>query len=71
MAEIARLLIVAGLTLLGVGVALLLLRGLPIGRMPGDIVWHKGSFTLYLPLGTSLLVSLGLTLAFLLLRRWR
>jgi predicted MFS family arabinose efflux permease len=71
MADMARLLIVAGVALVGVGVALLLVRGLPLGRFPGDVVWHRGSFTLYLPLGTSLMVSIVLTLAFLLLRRWR
>jgi hypothetical protein len=60
MADMARLLIVAGVALVGVGVALLLVRGLPLGRFP-----------LYLPLGTSLMVSIVLTLAFLLLRRWR
>ncbi len=38
--------------------------GLRIGRLPGDIKLERGNFTLYLPLATSILVSILLTLAF-------
>ncbi len=34
----------------------------PFGRMPGDFYLQKGNFALYLPLGTSLLLSLALSL---------
>ena len=40
-----------------------------LGRLPGDIVIEREGFTLYLPLATSLLVSLGLTLVLWLLSR--
>lgn len=40
-----------------------------LGRLPGDIVFHKGNFTFYFPLVTSLLLSLLLTLVFSLFRR--
>ncbi len=33
-----------------------------IGKLPGDIVIHKGNFTFYLPLVTGLLASLILSL---------
>jgi hypothetical protein len=33
-----------------------------IGKLPGDIIIHKGSFTFYFPLATSLLISLLLSL---------
>jgi hypothetical protein len=40
-----------------------------LGRLPGDFVYRRGSFTLYVPLGTCLLLSLLLTLALRLIRR--
>ena len=63
----ARTLIIAGLVLVGVG--LLIKLGLPIGRLPGDIVIRKGSGTFYFPLATSILLSIILTLLLSLLRR--
>jgi hypothetical protein len=43
--------------------------GLPLGRLPGDIVIRRGSFTMYVPLATGLLLSIALTLILSLLRR--
>jgi predicted MFS family arabinose efflux permease len=63
----AKLLIAAGLLLVGLGLALL--AGLPLGRLPGDITVQRGSFTFYFPLATCIVVSLVLTLLFSLLRR--
>ncbi len=62
-----RLLIVLGLVIAGIG--LLVTLGLPLGRLPGDIVVRRDNFTFYVPLGTSILVSVVLTLVFMFLRR--
>lgn len=63
MAEIGRVLLVVGGVLLVVGLLLTLGAKVPgLGRLPGDIVYRKGSFTLYFPLVTSILLSLLLTL---------
>lgn len=62
-----RPLIVLGLAIAGIG--LLVTLGLPLGRLPGDIVVRRDSFTFYVPLGTSILVSVVLTLVFMFLRR--
>ena len=40
---------------------LLLWWGVPIGRLPGDIVVRRGSFSFYLPITTSIIVSVALT----------
>lgn len=59
------MLIFAGGVLIVVGVLLLFSDRLPLGRLgrlPGDIVWKRGSFTAYFPLATSILLSLLLTL---------
>jgi len=62
-----RLLLFVGLAIAAVGIAVML--GLPLGRLPGDIVVRRGSFTFHFPLATSILVSVVLTLLFALLRR--
>ncbi len=40
-----------------------------LGRLPGDILVQRGPVTLYFPLGTGLVLSVLLTLAFWLFRR--
>lgn len=55
------------LVILGIGVAVfgvLLIVGLPIGRLPGDITLPGDSWTVYVPIATSILLSLALTLVF-------
>ncbi|MBI5638514.1 MAG: DUF2905 domain-containing protein [Nitrospinae bacterium] len=68
---IAKMLIGVGLLIAAIGVALLLLGNkLPwLGRLPGDIVIKRESFTVYFPLATSIIISLALTLLFWLFGR--
>jgi Protein of unknown function (DUF2905) len=40
-----------------------------IGKLPGDLVIRKGNITLYLPLATSALLSIVLSLVFSLFRK--
>jgi hypothetical protein len=61
------LLIAAGLLLAAIGV--LVHYGVPLGRLPGDIVVRRGGVTIYLPLVTCVLVSVVLTLLLAFLRR--
>lgn len=70
--NLGRLLIFAGLVLCGLGAAVLLLNrlNLPIGRLPGDLVWRGKSTTVYFPWMTCLLLSvLGTLILWLLSRR--
>ncbi len=62
-----KVLVIAGLILAGVG--LLVMAGVPIGRLPGDITWRRGNFTFYFPLVTSIIISIVLTVVLALLRR--
>jgi hypothetical protein len=64
---LGKLLVVIGILIAGVG--LLVMLGLPIGRLPGDITVKRGNFTFYFPLATSILASILLTLLMSLLRR--
>jgi hypothetical protein len=67
--DIRRILIVAGIVLVVVGLLWPLLTRLGLGRLPGDIVIERGNFRFYFPLVTSILISLVLTALFWLFRR--
>jgi DUF2905 family protein len=70
MAEIGRTLLVLGSLLVVVGLLLTFGARIPgLGRLPGDIVCRRGTFTFYFPLVTSLLLSLLLTAILALFRR--
>jgi hypothetical protein len=68
---VGRYLITAGVVLIVVGVAVVLLGKLGIqpGRLPGDIVIERDNFRLYVPIMTMLLVSVLLSLIFWLIGR--
>jgi len=67
---LGRSLIMLGLLLVAVGVVVSLAPRIPwLGKLPGDIFIRREQFSLYMPLTTSLLVSLALSLLFWLLRR--
>jgi hypothetical protein len=55
-----RLLIMAGLVLVAIGLLVTLLSktSLPFGRLPGDIVWRRNNTTVYFPVITCLLLSI-------------
>jgi len=55
--------------LLIAGAGLLVMLGVPVGRLPGDVTVRRGNFTFYFPLATSIVASILLTLLLSLLRR--
>ena len=59
--------IVVGLLIAGIGV--LMSIGVPMGRLPGDMVFRRGNATVYIPITTSVVVSVVITLAMVLFRR--
>jgi hypothetical protein len=61
-----RILIAVGLLIAALGVLVTL--GVPLGRLPGDVVVRRGHFTLYFPIVTSIVISIVLTI---LLSLWR
>ena len=63
MQELGRVLVVAGVIAVLVGLVLMLAPRIPwLGRLPGDIVVQRGPLTLYAPLMTSLVLSVVVTL---------
>jgi hypothetical protein len=73
MNDLGRLLIGLGLVLLVAGGLVLLLgrTGMPLGRLPGDVSFKSRNVSVYFPLGTSILLSVVLSLVFYLLSRFR
>jgi hypothetical protein len=69
--NLGRLLIYAGVALIGLGAVVLLLSklNLPFGRLPGDLVWRGKNTTVYFPWVTCLVISVLGTLIFWLLNR--
>ena len=62
-----RLLVFLGLGIAALGV--LVMAGVPFGRLPGDFMVRKGSFSFYFPLATSIVVSILLTIVLSFFRR--
>ena len=62
-----RYLVVIGVFVAAVGGLIML--GFPIGRLPGDLGYRRGNFTVYLPITSSILVSMLLTLVLAFFRR--
>jgi DUF2905 family protein len=62
-----KTLVLIGLAIAGLG--LLIMIGLPLGRLPGDFAVRRGNFSFYFPLATSIILSIILTLIFAFFRR--
>jgi hypothetical protein len=73
MGDLGRMLIFIGGLLLVVGIILVLAgkMNLPIGRLPGDIVYRGKNTTFYFPLATSILLSVILSLVLYVVNRMR
>lgn len=70
LSPLGRMLLIFGLVLAGPGAILLLSGKLPwLGRLPGDVHWEGRNFRIYFPLGTSIVLSIVLTLVLWLLNR--
>ena len=71
MQQLGRMFIVMGVVVVIIGLLMVFGSRLPfrIGRLPLDIHVQRGNYSFYFPLGTSILVSIVLTLVFGLLNR--
>jgi Protein of unknown function (DUF2905) len=67
--SISRLLIIFGLALVALGLLWPVIDKIGLGRLPGDIVFERENFRIYIPLATSLLVSVVLSILLWLLNR--
>jgi Protein of unknown function (DUF2905) len=73
MSDVGKLMVIAGAVLLVVGLAIMLLgkTSLPLGRLPGDIVYKGKNTVFYFPLATSIVLSVVLSVVLYIVSRWR
>lgn len=64
-----KALIIIGIILIAVGLAWLAGERLGLGRLPGDFVFERGNVRIYIPVMTSLIISIVLSLLFWLFDR--
>lgn len=65
---LGKSLIIVGLLLVAVGAIFTLDLNLPLGRLPGDIRIERENFSFYLPITTSIILSIVLSLLLKLFR---
>jgi Protein of unknown function (DUF2905) len=73
MGELGKAFVGIGLVLVLIGGLLLLggRMGLPLGRLPGDFAYRGKNFSVFAPLGTSILISILLSAILYLISRFR
>jgi hypothetical protein len=73
MADIGKMLVVLGIVTAAAGLVFMLLgrTNLPLGRLPGDILYRGKHTTVYFPLVTCILLSVVLSLVLYLVGRFR
>ena len=73
MIEIGKALLGLGLLLVVIGAMLLIAArlGLPLGRLPGDFIYRGKNISLFVPLGTSILISVVLSILLYFVSRFR
>ncbi len=57
-----KTLIIIGIVIVIIGLAWPWLSTLPLGRLPGDIIYKKDNFSFYFPITTMILASIIITL---------
>jgi uncharacterized protein HemY len=67
---LGKLLVIAGLVLVAVGVVWMLGERIGLGRLPGDVLIEREGTRIYIPITTSLLISAVLSLVLWILSRW-
>lgn len=69
---IGKILIFAGLVLLVVGLLFHYAGRIPfLGKLPGDITFEKGNTRVYIPIATSILISIVLSIILYIINRLR
>ncbi len=73
MGDLGKMLVLAGVVVILAGIALMLVgrANIPLGRLPGDIVYRGKNTTFYFPLATSILISMVLSVVLYLIGRFR
>jgi len=73
MSDFGKILILLGVVLVVAGLLLVVLArtNLPLGRLPGDILYRGKHTTFYFPLATCILLSVVLSLVMYAVTHWK
>ena len=73
MTDLGKLLVLLGGIIVIAGLSLMLLgrANVPIGRLPGDMIYRGKNSTVYFPLTTSILISVVLSVVLVVISRMR
>lgn len=73
MSDLGRIFVTLGALLIVIGLALMLFTkmNVPLGRLPGDFSWRGRGWSVSFPLGSSILISVILTLLLWAISRFR
>jgi len=73
MADLGKVLLLFGVVFVVAGLALIFLgrTNLPLGRLPGDIIYRGKNTTFYFPIATSILLSVVLSVVLYVISRFR
>lgn len=68
-----RMMVILGVVLVVIGGLVMLLgrTGLPLGQLPGDILYRRKNTTFYFPLATSILISVVLSIVLFLIGKMK
>ena len=61
-ADAGRFLIIAGAVIVVLGMLFMVADKIPLGRLPGDLHFGSGKFKIYIPIATSVLLSIIITI---------
>jgi hypothetical protein len=67
--SLGKMLLIGGLVIAALGLLMLLISRLGLGRLPGDIFIQRENVTFYFPLVTMLIISILLTVILNIFRR--
>ena len=62
--DLGKTVIIFGVVLVAIGLLMQFAPQLRLGKLPGDISFGGNGWTVYIPIGTSILLSVSLTLVF-------
>jgi hypothetical protein len=72
MGDMARVLILIGVSLVVIGLVMLVIQKPPfLGKLPGDILVKRENFTFFFPVTTSIIISLIISLVLYLINKFR
>ena len=71
MSHFGKIVFIVGIVFIFLGAAVMLFDrfGIHPGKLPGDIIYRKGNTTIYIPIATSILLSILLSLFFWIFRK--